>query len=263
VTSTLPTSSPACYNILGINLSAINMDLALSQITTWIANRIQEYVCVTNVHVVMEAQRNLYLRRILNRAGMVTPDGMPLVWIGHLGGFTHIERVYGPDLMLAVCHLSQQKGWRQFFYGGASGVAERLVARLSIQYPGLIVAGCDTPPFRSLSLEEDQADIDKINASGADIVWVGLGAPKQEIWMAEHLSKINAPVMIGVGAAFDFHAGLKPQAPIWMQRSGLEWFFRLISEPRRLWKRYLINNPLFLLYTLMQLTGFRTYPIEK
>jgi N-acetylglucosaminyldiphosphoundecaprenol N-acetyl-beta-D-mannosaminyltransferase len=200
-------------NILGIGVSAINMEIALFQIDTWLSHKEPNYICVTNVHVVMESQRNPILKQSLNQAGMVTPDGMPLVWLSHFQGNYLTKRVYGPDLMLATCRCSQQKGWRHYFFGGAPGVAERLVSRLLQMCPGLIIAGFDSPPFRLPTPEEDQDAIDKINASGADIVWVGLGAPKQELWMAEHLGKINAPIMIGVGAAFDFHAGLKPQAP--------------------------------------------------
>ncbi len=135
--------------------------------------------------------------------------------------------------------------------------------RLEKRYPGLKVAGIETPPFRTLTAEEDQAAVDRINAAAPDILWVGLGAPKQEYWMAEHLGQVCAPVMIGIGAAFDFHAGLKKQAPLWMQRSGLEWLFRLASEPGRLWKRYLINNPLFIWWTLLQMTGVKKYTLDQ
>ncbi len=249
-------------NILGVNVSTTNLEQAVSSIFVWIENKTETFICVTNVHVIMECKRDQKLKHILNHAGMVTPDGMPLVWLCRLHGYKNTQRVYGPDLLLAACERSLSTGWQHYFYGGAPGVAEKLIENLKQRFPALQIAGCDPPPFRPLTLEEDQAAVEKINSSRADIVWVGLGAPKQEFWMAEHLGKINAPVMVGVGAAFDFHAGLKKQAPRWMQRSGLEWLFRLATEPRRLWKRYLINNPLFVLLVLLQLTGLKKFPTD-
>jgi len=255
--------NPPRVNILGVGVSAINMNLALDLINTWITNKEYSYVCVMGVHGVMESQRDKSLRLIHNQAKMVTPDGMPLVWLSRLYGNNQVDRVYGPDLLLETCRLSVSHGWSHFFYGGSNGVADLLANRLTHKIPGLKVAATYAPPFRRLSSAEDDAVVDQINQSGADIVWVGLGAPKQEFWMAEHLGKINAPVMIGVGAAFDFHAGLKPQAPRWMQRAGLEWLFRLATEPRRLWKRYLINNPLFLLLVFLQWTGLKKFPLDE
>jgi N-acetylglucosaminyldiphosphoundecaprenol N-acetyl-beta-D-mannosaminyltransferase len=238
-------STPARFDVLGVPVSAISMADALQTIDRWIRDRSPHYVCVTGVHGVMECRRDETLRLIHARAGLVTPDGMPLVWLAHLGGRSHVERVYGPDLMLACCERSLLTGARHFFFGGAPGIAERVAARLSGRFPGLAVAGTYCPPFRPLSADEDQRLIEEINATNADIVWVGLSTPKQERWMADHVGRLRAPVLVGVGAAFDFHAGIKPQAPPWMQRCGLEWSFRLATEPRRLWKRYLINNPLF------------------
>jgi N-acetylglucosaminyldiphosphoundecaprenol N-acetyl-beta-D-mannosaminyltransferase len=223
-------------NILGIEISAINMEMALQALEDWIARRAPSYV-------------------IHNAAGMVTPDGMPLVWLSRLMGFRHVDRVYGPDLMLAVCERAVRQGYRHFFYGGAAGVADKLAVCLQSRFPGLQVAGTYSPPFRPLTCEEDQRVIEEINAVQPDIVWIGMSTPKQERWMADHVKKLSAPVLIGVGAAFDFHAGLKKQAPRWMQRGGLEWFFRLMTEPRRLWRRYLVNNPLFLWLILLQALG--------
>jgi N-acetylglucosaminyldiphosphoundecaprenol N-acetyl-beta-D-mannosaminyltransferase len=232
-------------DVLGVRVSAINMRMALDEIDRWIENREQHYVCVTGVHGVMESQRDVGLCEIHNRAGLVTPDGMPLVWLSRLRGRSFVERVYGPDLMLACCDRSQVRGYRHFFYGGADGVADLLADRLKAKFPDLEIVGTWCPPFRSLTEEEDEAVVQRINATGADFVWVGLSTPKQERWMAAHVGRLTAPVMVGVGAAFDFHAGLKRQAPRWMQKSGLEWFFRLATEPRRLWRRYLVNNPSF------------------
>jgi N-acetylglucosaminyldiphosphoundecaprenol N-acetyl-beta-D-mannosaminyltransferase len=242
-------------NILGVGVSAINMDTTLHTIDGWISRRESHYVCVTGVHGVMESWRDERLQRIHNAAGLVVPDGMPLVWLSRAMGFRKVERVYGPDLMLALCERSARRGHSQFFYGGAPGVAEQLTSRLRGQFHSLKVTGVYSPPFRSLTSEEDSAVVDCINSAKPDIVWVGISTPKQERWMFEHRRRLDASVLIGVGAAFDFHAGLKKQAPHWMQKSGLEWLFRLISEPRRLWRRYLINNPLFLWLVLLQLLG--------
>ncbi|MEW6301449.1 MAG: WecB/TagA/CpsF family glycosyltransferase [Thermodesulfobacteriota bacterium] len=249
-------------NILGVGVSAINMATALEAIEEWIARREPHYVCVTGVHGLMESQRDETLRRIHNAAGLVTPDGMPLVWLSRVMGFRHVDRVYGPDLMLAVCHRSVTRGYRHFFYGGAPGVAPLLARRLQSRFPGLAVVGTDSPPFRPLTAEEDRAAVERINAAQPDIVWVGISTPKQERWMASHVGRLSAPVLIGVGAAFDFHAGLKRQAPRWVQRNGLEWCFRLLSEPRRLGPRYLINNPWFIWLVLRQALGRKSYALE-
>jgi N-acetylglucosaminyldiphosphoundecaprenol N-acetyl-beta-D-mannosaminyltransferase len=231
---------------LGVHVSAINLETALVVIDDWIRRRDSHYVCVTGVHGVMESHRDEEIRWIHNTAGLVTPDGVPLVWLSRWMGFSNVSRVYGPDLMLAVCAQSARTGYRHFFYGGAAGVPEKLVARLQARFPGLKAVGAYSPPFRVLSPAEDTAIVSAINTVQPDIVWVGMSTPKQEQWMAEHVGRLCAPVLIGVGAAFDFVAGLKRQAPAWMRKSGLEWSFRLLSEPRRLWRRYLINNPVFL-----------------
>ena len=194
----------------------------------------------------MESQRDPLVRNVHNRSGLTAPDGMPLVWAGRAAGARHMDRVYGPDLMLAACERAAARGYSSFFYGGRPGVAERLAARLVGAFPGLKVAGTYAPPFRELSAREDENVVQLISATQPDLVWVGLGTPKQELWMAAHAQRIDAAVLIGVGAAFDIHAGLTRQAPHWIQRSGLEWAFRLAQEPRRLWRRYLYNNPRFL-----------------
>lgn len=249
-------------NVLGVGVSAINIPMAIEIIDGWIANNEQHYVTVTGVHGVMESQRDEALRKIHNNAGLVTPDGMPLVWLSKTAGHKHVSRVYGPDLMLAVMEHSLKKGYKHFFYGGKEGVPELLRDKLIERFPGLQIVGTYSPPFRPLTDEEDAAICKQISDSGAHMVWIGLSTPKQERWMSAHLGKLDAPVMLGVGAAFDFHAGLKSQAPKWMQKSGLEWFFRLITEPRRLWKRYLVNNPLFVLSVLGQKLGIRKYTLE-
>jgi N-acetylglucosaminyldiphosphoundecaprenol N-acetyl-beta-D-mannosaminyltransferase len=246
-------------NVLGVGISAISMADALTTIDTWIATRSQNYVCITGVHGVMESQSDPELKGIHNRAGMVTPDGMPLVWLAHLQRRTAVERVYGPDLFLEVADLSLRKGYRHFYYGGGEGVADLLASRMRGRFPGLQIVGTYTPPFRPLEDHEDDAIVAQINAADPDIVWVGLSTPKQERWMAEHIGRVKAPVFVGVGAAFDFHAGLKRQAPRWMQRSGLEWAFRFVTEPRRLAWRYLKNNPRFAVLAAAQQMGLRRY----
>jgi len=255
-------SGPERVNVLGIGVSAITMADALAWIDHWIARRANQYICVTGVHGVMESQLDPALRVIHNRAGLVTPDGMPLVWISRLRGHRGVERVYGPDLMLACCESSVAKGYRHFFYGGATGVPERLSERLQKRFPGLQIAGQWSPPFRELTTLEEAELIERINTARPDIVWIGLSTPKQERWMARYVGQISAPVLIGVGAAFDMHAGVKKQAPRWMQRSGLEWLFRLGAEPRRLWRRYLINNPWFAWRLLLQWTGVARHDLD-
>lgn len=250
-------------NILGVGVSAINMDLALDTIRGWIERREQHYVTVTGVHGVMESQRDEKIRTIHNQAGMVTPDGMPLVWLSRLMGQSHVRRVYGPDLMLAVCQDGLSRGYRHYLYGGAEGVPTLLANKLRERFPGIQIVGEFSPPFRALSPEEDEQIVRDINAANPDIVWVGLSTPKQERWMAAHAGRVLAPVMVGVGAAFDFHSGLKKQAPRWVQGSGMEWLFRLVTEPRRLAKRYLINNPTFMALVAQQLLGLRKYSLSE
>ena len=249
-------------NVLGVGVSAVSMQQALDTIAGWVEAREPHYVCVSGVHGVMESHRDETLRRIHNAAGLVTPDGMPLAWLGRAFGGAHVQRVYGPDLMLACCSAFAARGYRHFFYGGAAGVPERLAARLGERIPSLEVAGCYSPPFRALTADEDDALVRQINDSAADIVWVGLSTPKQERWMHAHVARLAAPALIGVGAAFDFHAGMKRQAPRWMQRSGMEWLFRLATEPRRLWRRYLRNNPEFVVRVLVQAAGLRRYDLS-
>jgi N-acetylglucosaminyldiphosphoundecaprenol N-acetyl-beta-D-mannosaminyltransferase len=221
-------------DILGVQVSAINMDIALATVEAWIANRESHYVTVTPLHAIIDANEQPELMPMFNGSGMTTPDGMSIVWLLKWRGYRHVSRVYGPDLMLAVCDRSQQQGWKHFLYGGAEGVAGALEAALVKRFPKLQVVGKYTPPFRPLTSEEDAEVKRRIDESGADIVWVGISTPKQERWMVEHCGVVKAPVMFGVGAAFDFLSGRKSQAPRWIQRSGLEWRFRLATEPRRL-----------------------------
>jgi N-acetylglucosaminyldiphosphoundecaprenol N-acetyl-beta-D-mannosaminyltransferase len=250
-------------NILGVGISPINQDFALQQISTWIDNGDRQYISVCNVHTIMECQKDLSVRRAVNGAGMATPDGMPLVWLAGWESDQPVERVYGPDLMLAICEHSLDHGYKHFFLGGADGVPELLAAELKHRFPGLQIAGGYSPPFRNLTKQEETSIIDLINQADPDLIWIGLGTPKQDLWMAKHRRKLNASIMIAVGAAFDFHTKRIPQAPAWMQRSSLEWLYRLIQEPHRLWYRYLVYNPLFVLKVIEQKLGMRKYPLNS
>ncbi len=247
-------------NVLGTGISVLNPKTALAAIAAAVEARCKGYICVTGVHGVMEAQDDANFKKILNGAFLCTPDGMPMVWAGKLNGHREMSRVYGPDLMLDVCAWSEQSGCRHFFYGGAEGVAELLAEKLKTAFPKLEVVGTFTPPFRPLHPAEEEMLAEQIRVSRPDILWVGLSTPKQEKFMVEYLPKLDVTLMVGVGAAFDFHSGRIKQAPRWIQRSGLEWFYRLCREPRRLAKRYCRNNPLFVLKFSSQLLGLKKYP---
>lgn len=250
-------------NILGVAVNAINMETAVAEVSRWIDEREQHYALFSPVSTIMQCRQDPQLRKVANNAGLVNPDGMPLVFLGRSRGYKQMDRVYGPDFMLAFSEHSVKQGYKHYYYGGADGVPEELAEKMRARFPGIQIVGTYSPPFRKLTPEEDEDIVQQINASGADVVWVGLGSPKQDHWMAEHMPRLNAPVLLGVGAAFDFHTGRKPQAPYWMQRSGLEWVFRLSTEPRRLWKRYLVNNPAFVASVMMQQLKLRSYPIEQ
>lgn len=234
--------------ILGSGISAINLNKAVEHICCLIDSSKHHYVCISNVHTVVMGKKSDNYRMITNNAALALPDGIPLVWAGKLSGIGGMGRCSGPDLMVQILELSVTKGYTHYFYGSSANTLAKLNSEFMQKYPGLKIAGMYSPPFRPLTKEEDERITEEISFLKPDIVWVGLGAPKQEIWMAEHLGKINASVLIGVGAAFDFHAGVIKRAPVWMQKYGLEWFFRLVQEPGRLWKRYLAANTLFIIY---------------
>lgn len=247
-------------NVLGVGISALNLQSALAEVAEAIRSRRKGYICVTGVHGVMEAQSDEAFRKILNNAFLCTPDGMPMVWVGKANGHSQMSRVYGPDLMLDICQWSETYSCRHFFYGGAPGVADLLSEKLKVRFPKMQIVGTYTPPFRALNPDEENELREKIRAAQVDIIWVGLSTPKQEKFMAEYLPQLDTTLMVGVGAAFDFLSGRVKQAPRWMQRSGLEWFYRLCCEPRRLAKRYFRNNPLFVLKFFSQQTGLKKYP---
>jgi N-acetylglucosaminyldiphosphoundecaprenol N-acetyl-beta-D-mannosaminyltransferase len=248
------------FNVLGVGISPINLPTAVQQIADWVRTGDRQYVCVCPVSTIMQCRRAEDFRRVVNAAGMRTPDGMPLVWLAHLRGHRQVSRVYGPDLMLAVMAQSAQRGWRHYFYGGGPGIAQQLEQVMTARFTGLTVAGSHSPPIATLDDLCTPSVAAAINERSPDIVWVGLGNPKQEWWMARIRPILEAPVLIGVGAAFDFLTGAKPQAPRWMQRAGLEWLFRLVHEPRRLGSRYLIDNPWFVYEVVLQELGLKRFP---
>lgn len=241
------------FHILGAKISAIDMDDALSSIEEAILKREKIYICVCPVSTVMECRKSEKVLASVNCAQLATPDGMAVVWIGRMLGHRNLKRVYGPELMQRVCGLSAGKGYKNYLYGSTPEVLNKLKEKLNLRYAGLTISGIFSPPFGSLSKEEDDEITGRINNCCPDIIWVGLGSPKQDLWMHEHRDRISAPVMIGVGAAFDFLSGNKPQAPGWIRNNGFEWLFRLISEPRRLWRRYLVDYPLFIYYASLDL----------
>ncbi len=249
-------------NILGVKISAINLSEAIQQIASWIEKGSRRYVSVCTVHTIMECQRDHELTRIINESGMATPDGMPLVWICRRLGNRDVTRVYGPDLMLAFCEYSVTRGYSHFFYGGARGVAQELASDLQHRFPGLKVAGTYTPSFREIGSIEQPTVIKAINAACPDVIWVGLGTPKQDYWVDKHRPLLNASVLVPVGAAFDFQTGRVRRAPSWMQRNGLEWLFRLSQEPGRLVYRYLVYNSLFVFLLFSQILRIRRYTLK-
>ena len=251
-------------NVLGVGISVLDQARAREFLFEAVRQGRRGYVAVTGVHGVSEAQNDPELKRILNEALVATPDGMPMVWMGKLQGHHSIRRVYGPDLMLNLCEHSVPEGLSHFLYGGVPGVAEELKEKLEGRFPGLKIVGTCTPPFRPLDDAELHDLQERVRVACPDFFWVGLSTPKQERFMAQHVSILpEAKIFIGIGAAFDLLTGRIRQAPRWMQRVGLEWLFRLTQEPRRLAKRYLVNNPLFLLRISYQFTGLKKYRFEK
>ena len=246
-------------SLLGIRLSTFNLPTAAAEMAQAVAERRLSYASTCPVYTLMQGHERADVKSALNGADWVTPDGMPVVWALKRLGASGVGRVYGPDLMLALSAISAERGYRQFYLGGAPGVAEDLARAMQQRCPGLRVAGVYSPPFGDQSPAEERAMLDCVNASGADIVWVGLGSPKQDLWMARYRPLLSPPLLVAVGAAFDFFTGRQPQAPVWMQRGGLEWLFRLGASPKRLWRRYLVYNPRFLLQVGMQLAGLRRY----
>jgi N-acetylglucosaminyldiphosphoundecaprenol N-acetyl-beta-D-mannosaminyltransferase len=250
-------------NILGVEVTVSTLEDVGQLVSRWAAGPLDaagpRYVCATSVHGLIEAFRDPEFGSVLNGATLVVPDGMPLVWFGRIKGNWSMERVYGPSLMWRICALTAGLGTRHFLYGGRPRIAEELAARLTKEHAGLRVVGSYCPPFRPLTEDELDRVAEIINRSSAEIVWVGLSTPKQERWIASIRSRLRTRVLVSVGAAFDYHTGRLRSAPRWMQVTGLEWAFRLAQEPRRLWRRYAYNNPLFAVLALIQLLGLVSF----
>jgi N-acetylglucosaminyldiphosphoundecaprenol N-acetyl-beta-D-mannosaminyltransferase len=243
----------ASFQVLGVPIAAVQIPDVVAQMEMWIAGRERtHYICVANVHVIMEGRQDPSFGEVLQSADLCIPDGMPLVWIGRRRGHALYKRVCGPDLLIDFCRTTKDAGYTHFFLGGRPSVAHKLVNELQRRFPGVRVAGICSPPFRKLTQREDDEITEQINRAAPDVLWVGLGCPKQERWMREHRDNLRIPVVIGVGQAFDIHSGETPQAPLWMRENGLEWLFRLCREPRRLWRRYLIHNTKFIFALLLE-----------
>lgn len=246
-------------NLLGVLVSAFDFESAVHEMAKAIGGGKRCYACTCPVYTLMQGHERNDVRAALNRSDWVTADGMPVVWALRLLGSRRVNRVYGPDLMLALSELSAKLGYPQFYVGGEPGVAEDLSRFMQIRFPGLLVAGTMSPPFRELTAEEEKDMISELNGSGARIIWVGLGSPKQDLWMSRYRDRLKCELLVGVGAAFDFFTGRQRQAPGWMQRSGLEWLYRLSREPSRMWRRYVVYNPRFLWKLALQLTRLSRY----
>jgi N-acetylglucosaminyldiphosphoundecaprenol N-acetyl-beta-D-mannosaminyltransferase len=254
----LPPAAPDSADVLGIPLALTDYEHTLDWIDRMVVTGTRGYVCVAAVHTVMESQEDSDLRHAVLGSSLTVPDGQPLVWAMNALGHDLSSRVYGPDLMDKACARAARAGQRFYLYGGRNqGALVQLVQNLRRRHPGLKIVGGYSPPYRDLTESERQSIAREIDATGADVVWVGIGVPKQEKWMATMRPLLHAPVLIGVGAAFDFHAGLVPQAPSWMQTAGLEWAYRLAHEPRRLWRRYARHNPRFVGAFALQLLRHR------
>jgi N-acetylglucosaminyldiphosphoundecaprenol N-acetyl-beta-D-mannosaminyltransferase len=249
---------PPSYGVLGVRVRAVQIPDVVTRMEGWIAEESRShFIAVTGMHGIVEAQHDVSFKEILEAADLVVPDGMPLVWLGRMHGYSLRRRVYGPELTENFCKVTRKK-YRHFFYGGALGVAETLAEHLSRRH-GICVAGTYSPPFRPLTAEEDREITELINVTKSDVVWVGLGTPKQERWMFEHRKSVNAPVLIGVGAAFDFLTGRVTQAPPWMREHGLECLFRFCQDPLRLWRRYVIYGSEFAWKASLEAIGLRKF----
>lgn len=239
-------------NILGVRVNSTNYKDALRSIESWIKNNERKYICVSNVHAIMECQKNPKLLEGVNKAAIITADGMPLVWLSKLDG-RNIQRVYGPTLLEKISRLSEKEGYEIFFLGGIKGISKTLTKNLKTLFPKLKVVGIIETPNLPLSKVEESKIIKTINSSNAKIVFIGMGCPHQEFWMIENRNRLDANLLIGVGAALDFISGRVRQAPIWVRNIGFEWLFRLSQDPKRLWRRYTITNLLFLFKIINQM----------
>ena len=257
---TTPLAEPPAIRVLGVRVHMVQMPQVLSILEQWIGQRKKcHFVVATGMHGVMEAHRDEDFKAIINSADLFIPDGYSLIWVGRRRGFRLKRRVCGTDLMWEFLAVSQEKGYSNFFYGDTRETLDQLTLRIEREFPGLKIAGTHSPPFRPLSPEEQAQDIKTINESNADVVWVGLGLPRQERWIFQHKDALNAPAVIGVGAAFKFHSGQVTRAPEWAGNRGFEWLWRLAREPKRVWRRALIDAPRFASHVVLELAGIRKY----
>lgn len=262
----------ARVNVLGVGISILNLDSARETCFDAVKSAgFQGYVTITGVHGVMESQNDLELQKIHNRSFLSTPDGMPMVWLGKWGGAQEMDRVYGPDLMLEIMEQGLPQKLKHYCYGGKPDVVESLREKMCERFAGIEVVGVESPPFRTPTEEDLEGLYQRLQEARPHFLWIGLGTPKQEQFMALFLKKYpnltknwgHGLLLLGVGAAFDFHAQYIKQAPLWMQRNGLEWFYRLCAEPARLWRRYSINNSLFIVKIIPAMMGLKQYPLVR
>jgi len=252
---------PLCANLLGVPISAVNMESAIGVISRHLGSGVKGYVCATGVHGILESLRNAAVADAFAASLMNVPDGTPTVWVGRIQGFRAIDHVIGPALMREVFRRREFSEYSHFFYGGKPGIAEELAATMLRQFPWIRVAGTYTPPYRELTPEEECAVASRINACEPDIIWVGISTPRQELWMRRMLPLLSARLHFGVGAAFDFHTGQIRECPAWIKRAGFNWLHRLVQDPKRLWRRN-VKNTAFLWHIALQLTGMRQYPVK-
>ncbi len=250
-------------NVLGVGIHAVDIESTAWILETSVRERTKGYVCLAGVHGVMEAQRTPSLKSIYAEALLVAPDGMPTVWMGHLQGFSTMQRVFGPDLMIRILAQEEFRNCTHFFCGAGPGVAETLRDEMLRRFPWVKITGTYSPPFRPMTSIEELELVERVRLLQPDIIWVGLSTPKQERFMARYLPVLDTKLMIGVGAAFLFHTGAIRDSPDWVKRAGLQWLHRLLQEPTRLWKRYLLNNPLFIGRALLQIIGLTRHTIES
>ena len=248
------TDKKKLINIYGMKVDMVQIPEVIEAMEGWIRNRsFGNYIVISNANDVTISRGNSKVKQAVNESSLSVPDGFSLIMLGRMHGYPLKKRVYGPDLMFEFLRVSESRGYSHFFYGASEDALEKLKISLKEKFPSLKIAGFYSPPFRDISEAEDEEIVERINKASPDVLWVGLGCPKQQLWMQKHKDKLKVPVMVGVGAAFDFFAGTKLQAPRWVRDNGFEWLFRLVTEPRRLWKRYLIGNTLFLAFFLREL----------
>ena len=253
-------TQPPSIKVLGVRVHMLQIPDVLKIAEQWIEKRDTcRYIVATGMHGVMEAQRSTEFKNIANSADLFVADGISLVWVARCRGIRLKKRVSGADLMWEWLKLAAESGYKMFFYGDTEDTLNRLTERLKLQFPGLNIVGAYSPPFRTLTPEEDEEEVRMINDSGADVVWVGLGLPKQERWMFEHRERLNTPVLVGVGAAFKFASGQVKRAPPWLGDRGLEWLWRFAHEPKRVWRRVFIDGPNFAFRVILELSGLKKY----